>query len=321
VPLLHEQRDGSALPPVVLLVGPTAAGKSAVALELCRRFDAEIVSVDSAQVYRGMDVGTAKPDEGTRAAVPHHLVDIRDPDERYSAADFAADASRAIADIRERGRVPLLVGGTMLYVKALTEGLSDLPPADAGVRAAIDSRAAHAGWPALHAELARVDAVTAARLDPNDAQRIQRALEVHALTGQPLSHLQGRRSPPAALGRVLAVALVPQRARLHAHIAQRFDAMLEAGLVDELRGLRARYALTASLPSMRSVGYRQAWDYLEGAIGADALRARGIAATRQLAKRQYTWLRSTPAAAFDPQADDVAARIAAHLAREGLAAP
>jgi tRNA dimethylallyltransferase len=302
-------------PPVVLLMGPTASGKSAVALALCRTLDAEIVSVDSAQVYRGMDVGTAKPDPATRAAVPHHLIDVRAPDERYSAAEFAADAHAAIAAIRARGRMPLLVGGTMLYFKALTEGLSELPQADAQVRAALDARAAAEGWPALHAALAQVDPATAARLDPNDAQRIQRALEVHALTGQPLSRLQGRRTPPPALGEVVALALVPDRARLHAAIARRFDAMLDAGLVDELRTLRARYALDPALPSMRSVGYRQAWAYLEGEITRDELRARGIAATRQLAKRQYTWLRSTPARAFDADAPDVAVQVAAALAQ------
>jgi tRNA dimethylallyltransferase len=304
----------TAAPPLVLLMGPTAAGKSAVALALSQRFDAEIVSVDSAQVYRGMDIGTAKPDAATRAAVPHHLLDLRAPDERYSAADFAADAYAAIVAIRARGRVPLLVGGTMLYFKALTEGLSDLPRADPGMRAELDARAAQEGWPALHAALARVDPPTAARLDPNDAQRIQRALEVHALTGQPLSALQGRRAAKAGLGNVIALALVPDRAGLHAAIAARFDAMLQAGLVEELRGLRERYALDPALPSMRSVGYRQAWECLDGRITAAELRARGIAATRQLAKRQFTWLRSTPAQCFDADARDVATRIAAHLA-------
>jgi tRNA dimethylallyltransferase len=303
----------TAAAPLVLLMGPTAAGKSAVALALAQRFDAEIVSVDSAQVYRGMDIGTAKPDAATRAAIPHHLLDIRAPDERYSAADFATDAHGAIAAIRARGRLPLLVGGTMLYFKALTEGLSDLPQADPAIRAGLDARAAQEGWPALHAALARVDPPTAARVDPNDAQRIQRALEVHALTGQPLSALQGRRAARSGLGDVIAFALVPDRARLHEAIAARFDAMLHAGLVDELRALRERYALDPALPSMRSVGYRQAWEYLDGRIGHAELRARGIAATRQLAKRQYTWLRSTPARQFDADARDVATQLAAHL--------
>jgi tRNA dimethylallyltransferase len=262
-----------------------------------------------------MDIGTAKPDAATRAAVPHHLIDLRTPAQRYSAAEFVADAQAAIAAIRGRGRLPLLVGGTMLYFKALTQGLSDLPPADASVRAALDARAAAHGWPALHAELARLDPATASRLDPNDAQRIQRALEVHALSGQPLSQLQGRRRAPPALGAVLALALLPARARVHATIAARFDAMLAAGLVEELRGLRARYALSASLPSMRSVGYRQAWDALDGAITLPELRARGIAATRQLAKRQYTWLRVTPAVPLDAEAPDLLATVIAQVAR------
>jgi len=281
-------------------MGPTASGKSALALEVARRFDAEIVSVDSAQVFRGLDVGTAKPDAATRAAVTHHLVDILDPTERYSAALFARDAALAVSAIRARGRMPLLVGGTMLYFKALTEGLSALPQADPAVRAAIDADAAVRGWPALHAELAKVDPALAARLAPTDAQRIQRALEVFRLTGAPLSAQQGRRQAAPALGPTLALSLVPDRARLHEAIAARFDAILAAGLVDELAALRQRYALDAHLPSMRTVGYRQAWDYLEGSIDRAALRAAGIAATRQLAKRQYTWLRATPASAYDP---------------------
>ena len=292
-------------------MGPTAAGKSALALELARRFGGEIVSVDSAQVFRGLDVGTAKPDAATRAQVAHHLVDILDPTERYSAAAFAADARAAIDAIRARGRVPLLVGGTMLYFRALVDGLSALPGADPKVRAAIDADAARRGWPALHADLARVDPATAARLARTDAQRIQRALEVHRLTGTPLSALQGRRHATATLGPVLSFALLPQRARLHEVIAARFDAMLAAGLVEEVRALQARYALDARLPSMRAVGYRQAWDYLAGTLDRAGLRAAGIAATRQLAKRQYTWLRATPAAAYDPWASGTGAKIAA----------
>ncbi len=277
-------------------MGPTAAGKSALALALAERLGGEIVSVDSAQIYRGMDVGTAKPDPATRARIPHHLIDIVDPTESYSAARFRADALAAIAAIRTRGRVPVVAGGTMLYFKALTEGLSALPPADPAVRAEIDARAVRDGWPALHAALARVDPTTAARLAPTDAQRIQRALEVLELSGRPLSALQGAREAGDALGPVVRIALVPgDRARLHAAIAERFDAMLAAGLVDELRRLRRRYGLDASLPSMRSVGYRQAWEYLDGRIDAPTLRAKGIAATRQLAKRQLTWLRSTVA--------------------------
>jgi len=294
--------------PALLLMGPTASGKSALALELAGHFGGEIVTVDSAQVYRGMDVGTAKPSIADRARVPHHLVDVIDPTASYSAAAFVRDALASVADIRARGRLPILCGGTMLYFKALTEGLSALPRADAAVRAELDRRAAQEGWPALHAELARVDPQTASRLAPNDAQRIQRALEVHRMSGQPISALQGRRQPAAGtLGPTLAMALIPaDRAQLHAAIAQRFQAMLDAGLVDELRGLRQRYALDPALPSMRCVGYRQAWQYLDGAIDFPRLRETGIAATRQLAKRQLTWLRSMPATLFDPARPDLA---------------
>lgn len=281
-------------------MGPTASGKSALAMTLAEELGGEIVTVDSAQVYRGMDVGTAKPTAAERARVPHHLIDIVDPTEAYSAARFVADAQRAIEDVRSRGRVPIVAGGTMLYFKALTEGLSSLPRADPGVRATLDARAAAEGWPALHAELARVDPPTAQRLPPTDAQRIQRALEVYYVTGTPISTLQGRRDA-VAIGATIAVALVPpDRAALHEAIARRFDAMLAAGLVDELRDLRGRYALDPAMPSMRCVGYRQAWQFLDGQIDLAGLRSTGIAATRQLAKRQLTWLRSTPATAFVP---------------------
>ncbi len=308
-------------PPIVQLMGPTASGKSALALALADRFPLEIVSVDSAQVYRGMDIGTAKPDRATRMRVPHHLIDILDPTEAYSAARFRIDALAAIAAIRARGRVPLVAGGTMLYFKALREGLSALPAADRATRSRIDARAAVEGWPALHAALARVDPETAARLSPTDAQRIQRALEVHALTGIPLSQLQGTRAAGDAPGPIVAIALLPaDRPRLHAAIAERFDAMLDAGLVNELRRLRARYALTPNLPSMRCVGYRQAWAFQDGEIDAATLRVKGIAATRQLAKRQLTWLRATPAAAFDPYTPGLADAVGALLVREGVAA-
>ena len=302
--------------PAVLLMGPTATGKSALAQALAEQFGGEIVSVDSAQVYRGMDIGTAKPDAATRARLPHHLIDVVDPTEAYSAARFTADALRAIAAIRGRERLPIVAGGTMLYFKALTDGLSALPPADAAMRAALDGRAAREGWPALHAELARVDPVTAARLARNDGQRIQRALEVHALAGAPLSALQGRRAPANAdLGPVLRIALVPtDRPALHAAIARRFDAMLDAGLVAEVAALRRRYALDPEMPSMRCVGYRQAWDFLDGAIDLPTLRARGVAATRQLAKRQFTWLKTIDAAVFEPQAAGTSAAIAAAVA-------
>ena len=304
--------------PAVLLMGPTASGKSALALALAGRFPVEIVSVDSAQVYRGMDLGTAKPDPATRKRVPHHLIDVIEPTESYSAARFRADALTVVAAIRTRGRIPLLVGGTMLYFKALSEGLSRLPPADREVRAQIEARAREAGWPALHAELARVDPATAARIRATDAQRIQRALEVYALTGQPLSAVQGARESGDALGPVERIALLPSdRTRLHAAIANRFDAMLAAGLVEELRALRERYALNPELPSMRCVGYRQAWEFIDGAIDATTLRARGIAATRQLARRQLTWLRAMPAHAFDPVMPGLVDAVASWLTASG----
>jgi tRNA dimethylallyltransferase len=284
------------------LAGPTAAGKSAVALQLARSLGrpVEIVSVDSALVYRGMDIGTAKPSAAERAQVPHHLIDLLDPARSYSAAQFAADATRLVGEIGARGALPLLVGGTMLYFKALVDGLDAIPAADPAVRAALDAEAAARGWPALHAELARVDPATAARLPPADAQRIQRALEVWRATGRPLSSFHRRgdapgHGPPDAL----LVALEPaSRAWLHGRIDARFAAMLDAGLVDEVRALRARGDLHPGLPSMRCVGYRQVWAALDDGLAGAALRehvqATGSAATRQLAKRQLTWLRSMP---------------------------
>jgi tRNA dimethylallyltransferase len=279
----------------VLLLGPTASGKSALAMALARELPLEIVSIDSAQVYRGMDIGTAKPTAAERAEVPHHLLDLRDPSEPYSAADFVRDAVRVIGEINARGRLPLVVGGTMLYAKALREGLSSLPSADAAVRARIEARAKERGWPALHAELARLDPATAARLPPNDSQRIQRALEVIELTGAPLSRLQNapQRERNRAPLRLATIALLPEdRAELHRRIAQRFDAMLAAGFLDEVRAMMARGDLNPDLPALRSVGYRQAWQHLLGETTFEEFRAAGIAATRQLAKRQITWLRS-----------------------------
>jgi tRNA dimethylallyltransferase len=276
----------------IVLTGPTASGKSRVALEVAARLPVEIVSVDSAQVYRGMDVGTAKPSAAERAAVPHHLIDVVDPTDAYSAARFVAEAVPLVEAIAARGRIPLLVGGTMLYLKALREGLSDLPAADPGVREAIDAEARERGWPALHASLAAVDPETAARLEPTDAQRIQRALEVFRLTGEPMSRRLVRREHRGH-PHLVSFALVPSdRAVLHERIAARFDAILAAGLVAELRALRKRFALNATLPSMRCVGYRQAWAHLEGEYSHGELRNRGIFATRQLAKRQLTWLRA-----------------------------
>jgi tRNA dimethylallyltransferase len=289
-------RVASAKPLAVAIMGPTASGKTAAALEAAQHIPAEIISVDSALVYRGMDIGTAKPTADELAQVPHHLIDILDPLDAYSVMQFRQDAMRLIADIAARGNLPLLVGGTMLYFKGLKDGLDDLPQADATVRAALNAEEAEFGTPALHARLATIDAVSAARLKPNDSQRIQRALEIFALTGQPMSALL-EKTPKAELPfDLLPIALEPSdRTVLHARIAARFDAMLQNGaLIEEVEALRARGDLHPGLPSMRCVGYRQTWEYLDGAYGLAELRERGIAATRQLAKRQITWLRSMP---------------------------
>ncbi len=298
-------------------MGPTASGKSALAAALAGHFPVEIISVDSAQIYRGMDIGTAKPSVAERRSVPHHLIDIVDPTGSYSAAQFRSDAVRLISEIAARGRIPLLVGGTMLYFKALREGLSELPESDAAVRARIDAEAAVCGWPALHAELAKVDASTAERLKPSDAQRIQRALEIYRVTGKPMSQLLGR-TKSALPFRLLELALVPSdRAELHRRIESRFDAMLERGLVEELRALRERHTLRLGLPSMRCVGYRQTWQHLEGEFGRDELRDRGIFATRQLAKRQLTWLRAIKTVrSFDCLAEDLDAEALDHVRRD-----
>jgi tRNA dimethylallyltransferase len=276
-----------------VLLGPTASGKSALALRLAEKHPIEIVSADSAQVYRGMDIGTAKPSAAERARVPHHLIDLVNPDERYSTGQFRADAISTIGEIFERKRIPLLVGGTMLYYRTLVAGLDVLPPANPPVREAINREAQNRGWPALHAELASIDPKAARRIMPNDAQRIQRALEVHRLTGEPISALQRGAGEPLPFT-IKGCALIPDRAELHRAIEQRFDAMLRAGLVDELRALRKRFNLSPDLPSMRAVGYRQVWTFLEGNKTEAAMRDQAIAATRQLAKRQLTWLRSFP---------------------------
>ncbi|MET1113688.1 MAG: tRNA (adenosine(37)-N6)-dimethylallyltransferase MiaA [Comamonas sp.] len=298
----------SPLLPCIAIAGPTASGKTAGAMALAAALGArgqavEIISVDSALVYRGMDIGTAKPSPAEQAAVPHHLIDIRDPLQAYSAAEFVQDATRLIDEIRARGALALLVGGTMLYFKALFDGIDDMPAADAGVRAQLEEQAAHMGWHGMHAELAKVDPETAARLAPGDSQRIQRALEVWTISGQPLSHFHTRArtanadAPPIATLFSLEPA---ERSWLHARIAQRFDAMLDAGLVEEVVSLRARGDLHPELPSMRCVGYRQVWDEMDwqtrrgGELNRHLLREKGIAATRQLAKRQITWLRSMP---------------------------
>ncbi|MDA8225735.1 MAG: tRNA (adenosine(37)-N6)-dimethylallyltransferase MiaA [Betaproteobacteria bacterium] len=276
----------------IMLMGPTACGKTDVAVALAQRFPLEIISVDSAMVYRDMDIGTAKPDAATLARAPHHLIDCIDPDQSYSAAQFCEQAWPLMQAIAARGRIPLLVGGTMLYFRALREGLSDFPPADAALRAEIDAQASQRGWAALHAELAAADPLAAARISNSDAQRIQRALEILRLTGRPMSSFWDEPRAPRQPMHWLPLALMPaDRAQLHERIGRRFVGMLADGLVAELEALRSRYALHAELPSMRCVGYRQAWACLEGEYGREELRDRGIYATRQLAKRQMTWLR------------------------------
>ncbi|HSN79450.1 MAG TPA: tRNA (adenosine(37)-N6)-dimethylallyltransferase MiaA, partial [Rhodoferax sp.] len=277
----------SALPRHLALAGPTASGKTASALAIAQTWPVEIISVDSALVYRGMDIGTAKPTQAELTAVPHHLIDIRDPLQAYSAAEFVADASRLMTEITARGNLPLLVGGTMLYFKALRDGLDDMPRANPVIRADIETQATRVGWPALHAELAQVDPVTAARLAPADSQRISRALEVYRISGQPLSSFQTRQSghndAPTHDPNKLLISLEPQdRAWLHQRIAQRFDAMLAGGLLHEVKALRARGDLHPDLPSMRCVGYRQAWEALDGLWPMSELRDKGIFVTRQL---------------------------------------
>jgi tRNA dimethylallyltransferase len=277
-------------PVVFSLLGPTASGKSRLAMALAERLPVEIVSLDSAQVYRGMDIGSAKPSAAERKRVPHHLIDLVDPDQSYSAGCWREDALKTIEAVLSKNKIPLIVGGTMLYYSALAGGLDALPQADADLRRQIDAEGEKRGWPALHAELAKVDAAAAARIMPNDAQRIQRALEVWRLTGKPLSGLQGK--PRSELPFDLrGFALIPDRKKLANEIERRFDAMLEAGLVDEVRSLKARYELTAGSTSMRAVGYRQVFDYLEKRTSKAQMREHAIAATRQLAKRQLTWLR------------------------------
>lgn len=282
-------------PPAVVLMGPTAAGKTELALALCRRYPFDIISVDSALVYRGLEIGAARPDDSELARAPHRLINFRDPAQPYSAEQFRRDALGAMEQISAAGRIPLLVGGTMLYFKALRDGLARMPAADPVLRRWLAERARHEGWPALHRELQRVDPVTAARLHPNHSQRIQRALEVFHSTGRPLSVWQAEQHATALPYRLVQLALAPaDRAELHRRIERRFAAMLERGLVEEVRALYRRGDLHAGLPAIRAVGYRQVWQYLEGEIGYDEMVARGVAATRQLAKRQLTWLRSWP---------------------------
>jgi tRNA dimethylallyltransferase len=306
-------------PLAIFLMGATATGKTALACALAERFPLALVSVDSALVYRGLDIGTAKPDAAALARHPHRLIDIREPSEPYSAAEFRADALAAMDAIARDGRVPLLVGGTGLYFRALAAGLSALPEGEPEVRARIAAEAARVGWPALHERLRSLDAASAERIRPGDAQRIQRALEIIELTGEPMSALTGG-PPERPPWRILKLALVPRdRTLLHARIARRFDAMLAAGFLDEVSTLRARGGLDPDLPALRAVGYRQAWEHLEGATDAPTFRERAIFATRQLAKRQITWLRAElDARWFDPDAassaEDVAQAVGAFLA-------
>ena len=306
--------------PVLCLAGPTAAGKSASTLALAARWPVEIINVDSATIYRGMDIGTAKPSREERARVPQHLLDIRDPAESYSAAEFEHDAGRLIEEIEARGRIPLLCGGTMLYYKALREGLNALPQADAAIRAAIDREAAETGWPALHRELSGYDPETAARLSPNDSQRLQRAIEIYRISGRPMSAWLREARPAASAGvqrrSYVTLSLEPSdRHALHARIDQRYRKMINDGLIDEVAALHARPDLHTGLPSVRCVGYRQIWDYLEGQASLEEAVERAIAATRQLAKRQLTWLRSQPERmVIDCLAPDVADQVVKHAA-------
>ena len=307
----------------VLLMGPTGAGKSEIAVRLAERLPLEIVSVDSALVYRGMDIGTAKPDAGTRARFPHHLIDIRDPASAYSAGEFTRDALRAMREIWGRGRQPLLVGGTMLYFHALSAGIAELPEANPEVRAAIDAQAAGVGWAAMHGELTRVDPAAAARIHANDPQRIQRALEVFRLTGQTITKLQQKRLSVFSDMNVIEIAVAPlERRDLHSRIELRFEKMLDAGLLAEVRSLYERSDLSAEHPSMRAVGYRQLWRHLAGDCALDEARDQAVAATRQLAKRQLTWLRRRERAQwFDSTHPEVATMIFNALSNSGFAEP
>ncbi|MDJ0909741.1 MAG: tRNA (adenosine(37)-N6)-dimethylallyltransferase MiaA [Woeseiaceae bacterium] len=300
--------------PVVCLMGPTASGKTDVAVSLMKRFPVEIVSVDSALVYRGMDIGTAKPDAATLARAPHRLIDIRDPEDSYSAGEFVRDARAAIDDIRGAGRIPLLVGGTMMYFRALIEGIAELPEADPAIRAAIDAEAAASGWPALHAELAGVDPEAARRIKPTDSQRLQRAIEVYRVSGRPLSDWQRDAKPPSNDDNFLKFALMPPRPILHQRIEKRLKSMIEKGFIEEIDALMKREGLTSEAPSMRAVGYRQFWAYRAGQDSLAEAEYRALVATRQLAKRQFTWLRSeADLTSVDPLEVDAADAISRDL--------
>lgn len=318
---MNEQLDK---PPAIFLMGPTASGKTGAAIALAERFPVQLINVDSAQIYRGMDIGTAKPDRETRERYPHRLMDILDPAERYSAARFREDALREMHEITASGEVPLLVGGTGLYFRALERGLADMPAADPEVRAGIDAEAAHAGWPAMHAKLAKADPEAAARIDPNDPRRIQRALEIFRLTGEPMSaHWQAEQEKAGKAGefpsqfpwRVLKIGIAPKdRAELHQRIEARFKAMMAAGFLEEVRALKARGDLDPDMPSMRAVGYRQLLEHLDGMCDLDEAVRRGIVASRRYAKRQMTWFRSEPGLRWMDDETGLFALVSAFLA-------
>lgn len=311
------------LPPAILLMGPTASGKTAAAFALFDRFPVELISVDSAQVFRDMNIGTAKPDATTLARYPHHLIDLISPEESYSAARFCADALRAMDEITARGKVPVLVGGTMLYFKALLEGLSELPKADPAMRAALDAEAAEHGWPAMHAELAKLDPETAARLHPTDSQRIQRALEICRVSGRSMTALLAETRSEKPAYDFLSIGLLPSdRSVLHDRIAQRFDAMLAEGLEQEISSLRQQYQLNLGLPSIRCVGYRQVWEVQDGLAPRAEMRDRGVFATRQLAKRQITWISNSFSAEIvdclaPSAAEQICQRVAVFIGHKG----
>ena len=312
--------DSRTFPPAIFLMGPTASGKSSVALEIAKRLPVEIVSVDSAQVYQHMNIGTAKPDAKSMAAVPHHLIDLIEPHERYSAAQFVIDALVAMRGITERNNIPLLVGGTMLYFRALLEGLSELPPANIGIRTLLETRAQDVGWPELHNELLQLDPVSAERIRPSDTQRIQRALEVCYLTNKPMSEILGKPRQACLPFDVLRIALIPSnREVLHQRIAQRFEGMIELGLIDEVRAIRGKFRLNDHSPSMRCVGYRQVSMYLDDQINLRKMRETALAATRQLGKRQLTWLRPMKGVKeFDCLSEKLSEQVHEHLLEAGL---
>lgn len=317
-----KNQDFAACPPAIFLMGPTASGKSGIALEIAGHLPVEIVSVDSAQVYRHMNIGTAKPDAKSMATVSHHLIDLIEPHERYSVAQFLNDALASMREITQRGNIPLLVGGTMLYFRALLEGLSELPAADAGIRMIIETRAEADGWPAMHKELRRLDPASAARIHPTDSQRVQRALEVCYLTDMPMSEILKKPRHVHLPYRVIPIALIPsQREVLHQRIAHRFEEMLKLGLIDETRAIRDKFRLDDTSPSMRCVGYRQVWMYLNNEVSLEKMREMALAATRQLAKRQLTWLRPMKGVKeFDCLAENLSEQLWGHLLEAGLKA-